>query len=157
MTLPALHAKTKPSDKVSRYTRKYVLGVLFTFIAIVLLRKSGISVKVFALVLFALGLFYLLRRTMKFDNHFVYKASKRSAFNKIEKLSAKEVNQFIFPYIVIKDNGRRRINVTDVGQAGILKILVGILIPALAPLKQIKKFKEHLDQSQKSRINTHTK
>ncbi len=135
------------SNKFSLYTRKYVLGVLFTFIAIVLLWKGGIWVKVFALVLFALGLFYMLLRTIEFDDHFVYIGSKRYAFNKIEKLSAIEVNQFIFPYIVINDNGRRRMYVTDVGQAGILKILLGILIPALDPLKQIKKFKERIDQS----------
>jgi hypothetical protein len=88
----------------------------------------------------------MLKR-VEFDNEHVYIGNKKYTFNQVTKLSTIEVNLYVFPYLEIYDNGKKRRIITDSGQAGLLRIIIGILIPSLDPLKNTKKFKTLYDQS----------
>lgn len=135
------------SDSYSLYTRKYFLGILFVLISSLVIVKATFWFKLIGLGFFAIGSFYILLRKVEFDNEYVYVGNKQYKFNQITKLSSIEVNLYIFPYIVINDNGRKRRVITDSGQAGLIRILIGIIIPSLDPLQNVKRFKQHFDAS----------
>lgn len=127
--------------------RKCFLGISFIVLALLLLqRPTGLFVFL-AVILLAIGIFYLLLRKVEFDDQFVYIGTKKYAFEQLTKLIATDVNQYIFPYLEINDNGKKRRIVTDSGQAGILRILIGTMVPSLDPLKNVKRFKKLFDAS----------
>lgn len=135
------------SNARSLYTRKYFLSISYIVIASLLLLKSSGLFIFFAVLLLAIGVFYLFLRKVEFDDEFVYIGTKKYTFNQLTKLSSIDVNLYVFPYLEINDNGRKRRIVTDSGQAGIFRILIGAVVPALDPLKNVKRFKELFDAS----------
>ena len=135
------------SDNYSLYTRKYFLSIVFIVISSFLIWKGAFWLKLFAFGLLAIGLFYLSLRKVEFDSEYVYVGSKRYQFHQLTKFSSIEVNLYIFPYLEINDNGKKRRVITDSGQAGLLRIVIGILIPSLDPRKNVKNFKRLFDTS----------
>lgn len=92
------------------------------------------------IIIAAIGVFYLLLRKVDFDEEFIYVGKNKFQFQQLTKLSSFDINMYSFPYIEIVDNGRKRRIFTDSGEAGMLRILLGIIIPKLDPLKNIKRF-----------------
>lgn len=135
------------SDNYSLYTRKYFLSIVFIAISFFLIWKGTFWLKLFLFGLFVIGLFYLSLRKVEFDDEYVFVGNKRYGFHQLTKFSSIEVNLYIFPYFAIDDNGNKRRVITDSGQAGFLRILIGILIPSLDPLKNVKNFKRLFDTS----------
>ncbi len=139
------------SSSYSLNTRKYFLGPIFIAVSILLFLKGGVWSKIIGCILFAIGLFYVLLKKVEFDDDYVYVGNKKYTFKQLTKLGFIEVNLYIFPYIEIQENGKKRRIITDSGQAGFLPILIGIMIPSIDPLRNIKSFKQLLDASRKDR------
>jgi hypothetical protein len=130
------------SDNYSLYTRKYFLGVVFVLGGLLLIVYGAKWIKVFGVLFVAVGVFYLLLRKVEFDDEYIYIGNKRYRFEQVTKMGGIDINMYLFPCLVINDNGRIRRIYTDAGQAGILRILIGIIFPALDPHKNIKHFME---------------
>jgi len=137
------------SDDFSLKLRKYFLSSLNILIAVFLFTRAAVVFRIIAIVFLAIGVFYLFLRKIEFDDDHVYIGTKKYAFRQLTKMGSVEINLYIFPYIEINDKGKKRRVITDAGQAGILRILLGILVPSLDPMKNVKQFKELFDASRK--------
>ncbi|MDG1332292.1 MAG: hypothetical protein P8P74_08170 [Crocinitomicaceae bacterium] len=128
------------SNNFSLYTRKYFIGPLLLIIAALIFIKAPGYMTLVGIIIAAIGVFYVLLKKVDFDEEFVYVGQNKFQFNQLTKLSSFDINMYSFPYIEINDNGRKRRIFTDSGEAGLLRIFLGILIPKLDPLKNVKRF-----------------
>jgi hypothetical protein len=135
------------SDSFSLRARKYFLGPVFViFGAFLITRSSGFTI-VMGIVFAAIGLMYTALRKIQFDSKYIYIGRKQFEFTQIHKIRWIDVNMYTFPILEFDDHGRKRRYITDSGQAGLLRILLGIIFPALDPLKNLKKFHEFYEAS----------
>lgn len=141
------------SNKSALYTRKYFLGPLLLITGTLMISRSSGFLIFLGLLLSLIGLFYMILRTIQFDSEHIYIGRKRYQFEQIIRLSHIEINMYVFPVLEISDKGRKRTFITDSGQAGLLRILLGILFPALDPMKNIKKFEEFHEASKQPSSN----
>lgn len=135
------------SDSYSLFMRKYLLSTVFVLLSLLLFWKGSIGWKFAGIPSLAIGVFYACLRKIAFDEHSIYIGNTTYTFQQIVKIGGISINQFHFPSLVIHHNGRERYFFTDIGQAGMLRIIVGILIPSLNPFKNLEMFKKYWDAS----------
>lgn len=135
------------SNYFSLYTRKYFIGPLLLIIAALIFTKAPSYMILVGIIIAAIGVFYVLLRKVDFDDEFVYIGNSKYQFQQLTKLGSFDINMYSFPYLEIDDNGRKRRIFTDSGEAGLLRILLGIIIPKLDPLENIKRFAALYDAS----------
>ena len=135
------------SNNRALFIRKYILGTLLILLGLLLMSKGSGGFKFAGFIAFASGIFNYLMRKIEFDQEYVYVGGKGYAFSKVTKLSGFQVNNNIYPYIIIKDNGKKIWAMTDSGQAGLLRILIGAIFPTMDPLKNVKAFKKLYEES----------
>ncbi|MFN5983958.1 MAG: hypothetical protein ACK476_08765 [Fluviicola sp.] len=135
------------SNKEAYIFRKYVVGILLLLIALFLFYKFTFLRVFFGIITLGFSVFFLRFKFIQFDEENVYIGSKVFKFNEIQKISGIEINQFFFPALVIIEKGKKKYYFTDVGKAGLVQIVLGIIFPSLDPLKNIKLFTEYFNQS----------
>ena len=128
------------SDSFSLRTRKYFLGPVFVILGTYMITRPFGFIVFIGIGFTAIGLLYTTLRKIQFDSKYIYIGRKKFEFKQISKIRSIDVNMYTFPILEFDNKGRKRRYITDSGQAGLLRILLGIIFPALDPLKNLKKF-----------------
>lgn len=128
------------TDKFSLFLHKYILGILFFTSGIIILWNGSLLLKFIALFPTGIGVFLMSLKTIEFDEQFIYIGRKKFTYDQIETLSGLEINQLIFPCLIIKTGNKKRRYYTDMGQSGLLRIVISLFIPKLDPLNKLKNF-----------------
>lgn len=132
--------------------RKYVLGILLLTLSILMFYKFSFLRFVIGIVSLGFSVFFLRFKFIQFDEVNVYIGEKIFKFNEIHRISGIEINQFFFPALVIHENGKKKYYFTDVGKAGLIQILLGIIFPSLDPLKSFKLFLNYFEKAKNDKV-----
>jgi hypothetical protein len=140
------------SNKEAFIFRKYVLGILLLILSLLLFYKISLLRFILGIVSLVFSVFFLRFKFIQFDEEKVYIGEKVFKFNEIHKISGIEINQFFFPALLIYENGKKKYYFTDVGKAGLIRIILGVIFPSVDPLKSFKLFLNYFEKAKNAKV-----
>ena len=140
------------SNKEAYIFRKYVLGIILLILSVLLFYKISFLRFIIGIISLGFSVFFLRLKFIQFDEEKVYIGEKVFKFKEIHKISGIEINQFFFPALVIFVNGKKKYYFTDVGKAGLIQIILGVIFPSLDPLKSYKLFLNYFDKAKNAKV-----